>query len=69
MEQEINACLPTAIAFKQGLRDSDVWARVLIYRYYSPEYKRVRGHAIVAYLYPPRLQPVVDLRPDGQLSD
>lgn len=52
MEQEINACMPTAIAFREGLRESNVWAHVLVYKYYSSEYKRMRGHAIVAYLYP-----------------
>ena len=53
MEREINACLPTAIAFRQALKESNVWAEVLTYKYYSPKFQRVRGHAFVAYLYPP----------------
>ena len=53
MEQEINACMPTAIAFRPGLRESDVWAEVFTYRYYDYYQKRLRGHAMVAYMYPP----------------
>lgn len=53
MEREINACLPTAIAFKEGLKRSNVWADVFIYRYYDRAMGRSRGHAMVAYLYPP----------------
>jgi hypothetical protein len=50
MEREINACLPTAIAFRQGLKRSDVWAEVFKYNYYQDG--KLRGHAMVAYLYP-----------------
>lgn len=53
MEREINACLPTAIAFRESLRKYNVWADVFAYRYYSKVEKRLKGHAMVAYLYPP----------------
>lgn len=53
MEKEINACLPTAIIFKQSLRKYDVWADVFSYRWQDPETGRYHGHAMVAYLYPP----------------
>jgi lysozyme family protein len=52
MEQEINACLPTAIAFRQALNRADVWSEVFRYEYYDRFGKR-RGHAMTAYLYPP----------------
>lgn len=52
MEREINACLPTAIAFREGLRKYQVWARVFSYRYYERGSSKPRGHAMVAYLYP-----------------
>lgn len=51
MEREVNACLPTAIAFRQGLRRQDIWAEVFTYNYY--ESNRPHGHAMTAYLYPP----------------
>lgn len=51
MEKEINACLPTAIIFKQSLRKYDIWSEV--FRYEWKEGDRLRGHAMVAYLYPP----------------
>lgn len=53
MESQRNACLPTAIAFKQGLRKHDVWARVVRYTWFDKRKQKVNGHAIVAYLYPP----------------
>ena len=53
MERQANACLPAAIAFKQGLRRQDVWADVFAYRFRDPADGRGRGHAMVAYLYPP----------------
>jgi hypothetical protein len=53
MEKEINACLPTAIIFKQALRKYDVWAEVFKYSWKDSETGRLRGHAMVAYLYPP----------------
>ena len=52
MERERNACLPTAIAFKQGLDRQGIWSEVVRYTYTNDKGKRV-GHAIVAYLYPP----------------
>lgn len=51
MEREINACLPTAIIFKQSLRKYDIWSEV--FRYEWKEGGRLRGHAMVAYMYPP----------------
>lgn len=53
METKRNACLPTAIAFKQGLRKHDVWARVVRYTWFDNKKQKYNGHAIVAYLYPP----------------
>lgn len=52
MEREKNACLPTAIAFKEGLNRYKIWSEVVRYTYKNEKGKRV-GHAIVAYLYPP----------------
>ena len=51
MEREINACLPTAIAFREGLRKYNVWSEVLVARWWDG--KRSRGHAYTVYLYPP----------------
>lgn len=54
MEREKNACLPTAIAFKQGLDRQNVWSKVLIYQYKDNDRKGKRfGHAVTAYMYPP----------------
>ena len=53
MEREVNACLPTAIAFRQGLNRQGVWADVFSYRYRDPVENRLKGHAMVAYMYPP----------------
>jgi len=53
METKKNACLPTAIAFKQGLKKYDIWAKVVRYTWYDPKKQKYSGHAIVAYLYPP----------------
>ena len=53
MEREINACLPTAIAFRQGLKRQDVWAEVFSYRYRDAIENKLHGHAMTAYLYPP----------------
>lgn len=50
MEREINACLPTAIAFREGLRKYNVWSEVLICTWNDG---RPRGHAFCVYLYPP----------------
>lgn len=51
MEAEINACLPTAIAFRQGLQRQGVWAEVFRYNFKDSNGKQ-RGHAMTAYLYP-----------------
>ena len=54
MESKVNACLPTAISFRQGLRKSDVWAEVVTMSYIDyNKNQKLCGHAIVAYLYPP----------------
>lgn len=53
MEKEINACLPTAIIFKQSLRKYDIWSEVFKYSWKDNETGKLRGHAMVAYLYPP----------------
>ena len=53
MEREKNACLPTAITFREGLRKYDVWAEVVSYSYFNPETKKNVGHSIVAYMYTP----------------
>jgi hypothetical protein len=52
MEKEVNACLPTAIVFRESLRKYDVWAEVLTYTWYNTIERKGHGHAIVAYLYP-----------------
>lgn len=53
MEKEINSCLPTAIIFKQSLRKYDIWAEVFRYSWKDSNTGKIRGHAMVAYLYPP----------------
>ena len=53
METKRNACLPTAIAFREGLRKYDVWSEVVIYHWFDKKDKKMKGHAIVAYMYPP----------------
>lgn len=54
MEDQRNACLPTAIAFKQGLYRQGVWAEVLIYQYIDTDKSGKRsGHAVTVYMYPP----------------
>lgn len=52
MEMKKNACLPTAIAFKEGLAKYDIWSEVVIYSWYDPKIKSLKGHAITAYMYP-----------------
>lgn len=52
IEKEINACMPTAIIFKQSLRKYDIWSEVFRYSY-KDKTGKFRGHAMVAYLYPP----------------
>lgn len=53
MEKEINSCLPTAIIFKQALNKYGVWSEVFRYSWKDRETGKLRGHAMVAYLYPP----------------
>lgn len=54
MEQQKNACLPTAIAFKKGLERQGVWSRVLAYTYSDRNKDGKRsGHAVTVYMYPP----------------
>lgn len=53
MEREINACLPTAIIFKQSLNKYGVWSEVFRYSWKDSETGKLKGHAMVAYLYPP----------------
>jgi hypothetical protein len=53
MENQKNACLPTAIAFREGLRRSGIWAEVLTYHWKDPKTSKIKGHAITVYMYPP----------------
>jgi hypothetical protein len=53
MELEKNACLPTAIAFKEGLKKYNIWSKVVVYNYYNKQSNKLSGHAITAYMYPP----------------
>jgi hypothetical protein len=53
MEKEINACLPTAIIFKQSLKKYDIWSEVFRYSWKDSQTGKIKGHAMVAYLYPP----------------
>ncbi|NBO22242.1 hypothetical protein EBU94_02720 [bacterium] len=52
MEREINACLPTAIIFKQSLKKYGIWSEVFKYSWKDYETGKLKGHAMVAYLYP-----------------
>jgi len=52
MEKEINACLPTAIIFKQSLKKYGIWSEVFRYSWIDGETRKLRGHAMVAYMYP-----------------
>lgn len=52
MEKELNACLPTAIIFKQSLRKYGIWSEVFKYTWKDDKGK-LYGHAMTAYLYPP----------------
>ncbi len=51
MEAQVNACVPTAIIFKQSLRKYGIWSEVFRYSWIDSKGK-LRGHAMVAYLYP-----------------
>lgn len=53
MEKEINACLPTAIIFKQSLNKYKIWSEVFRYSWKDKNTGKLKGHAMVAYLYPP----------------
>ena len=51
--QGANNCLPTAIAFREGLKDSKCkWSKVVVYGYIDPIDRKAKGHAIVAFMYP-----------------
>ena len=51
--QGANNCLPTAIAFREGLKDSKCkWSKVVVYGYIDPIDGKAKGHAIVAFMYP-----------------
>jgi len=52
VEREINACLPTAILFKESLQKYSVWSEVITYRSFNPETGRAANHAIVVFNYP-----------------
>ena len=52
METKKNACLPTAIAFKEGLNKYNVWSEVVVYSWIDKKTNIKKGHAIVAYMYP-----------------
>ena len=48
-----NDCLPTAIAFKEGLKASKCkWSKVVVYGYIDAVDSKPKGHAIVAFMYP-----------------
>ena len=53
MESKPNACLPTAIAFREGLKRSNIWSQVIIYTWYDKKTGKICSHAITAYMYPP----------------
>jgi hypothetical protein len=50
MERELNSCLPTAIAMREGLNRQGIWAEVFTYRFNNNG--KLGGHAMTAYLYP-----------------
>jgi hypothetical protein len=52
METKRNACLPTAIAFREGLKKYNVWSEVVTYQWIDEKTQKPKGHAIVAYMYP-----------------
>ena len=52
MERQVNACLPTAIIFKQSLQKYNIWSEVFRYSWIGKEDSNYHGHAMVAYLYP-----------------
>ena len=52
MEREFNACLPTAILFKESLNQYNVWSEVVTYRAFNPDTGKAAFHAIVVFNYP-----------------
>jgi len=52
VEREFNACLPTAILFKESLIQYKVWSEVVTYRSFSPDTGKASNHAIVVFNYP-----------------
>lgn len=51
--QGANNCLPTAIAFKEGLKASKCkWSKVVVYGYTDAADNKPKGHAVVAFMYP-----------------
>ena len=51
--QGANDCLPTAIAFKEGLKASKCkWSKVIVYGYVDAVDNKRKGHAVVAFMYP-----------------
>jgi hypothetical protein len=52
MEKEKNACLPTAISFREALGKRVKWSHVLIYKYLDTKQNKYYGHAVCAYMYP-----------------
>jgi hypothetical protein len=51
MAYERNACLPTAIAMREGLERQGIQAHVVRYSYLGNG--TLTGHAVTSYLYPP----------------
>jgi len=48
-----NDCLPTAIAFREGLKQSKCkWSKVVVYGYVDASDGKSKGHAVVAFMYP-----------------
>ena len=52
MEREVNACLPTAIIFKESLARYGVSAEVVTYKSHDPVKNKHQSHAIVVFNYP-----------------
>ncbi len=53
LEREVNACLPTAIVFKESLRKYGVWSEVVTYKAHDPIKNKNESHAVVVFNYPP----------------
>ena len=52
LEWVTNACLPTAITMKHGLRNATKWNEILIYEYTELATGLKKGHAVCVYIYP-----------------